>query len=106
MTVDDLFSFVDVAMKDDTANYHNTMLHDPKKNNATALVHPKKIMLLCIILSWPLVLKKLCAGHLSLNNYYEQNNDAIKCVNTDSLHHANKNNTTAHHAEETNLHKK
>ena len=38
-------------MKDDAANYHDTMLHHAKENNATELTHPNKTMLLCIMLS-------------------------------------------------------
>ena len=53
VTIDDLSSFIDVPMKDDTANCHNNMLHHAKKNNTSVLMQTKKTLLLHIMLSWP-----------------------------------------------------
>ena len=50
-TIDDSSSFVRTPMKDDAANHRDTALHHSKENNATVFTHPKKKMLLCIVLS-------------------------------------------------------
>ena len=50
-TIDDLAIFIDIPVKDDTANHHSTATPHGKKFNDTVLVHSKKIMLQHIILS-------------------------------------------------------
>ena len=84
-----------VPIKDDTANCHNTMLHHSKENNSTVLAHPRKIIKLYFMLSWPLIAKKLHAGCLNWNGYYDQDDGTVKHASTDDFHHAIENNTTA-----------
>ena len=50
-TIDDLAIFIDIPVKDDTANHHSTTPQHAKENNVTTLTHPKKIMLLRIMTS-------------------------------------------------------
>ena len=45
-TIDDLSTFFEIPMKDETANYHNTVSHHAKENNDAVLILLKKTMLL------------------------------------------------------------
>ena len=49
-SMDDLSSFIDTPMTDDTANYLNDMLHRDKENNDTMLKQTKKTMILRVML--------------------------------------------------------
>ena len=104
VTINDSSSFANAPVKDCAANHHDTARCYAKKNDAATLMYPKKKMMLPhITLSWPLIINKLHAGCLPWNGYCEQDDSAFECVNTTALHHAIKNNTNAHHAEEHEL---
>ena len=99
-STDDSLSFVEIPVKDDTDSCRSAALRQDKENNATALAQPNKIMLLRIMISWPLIVKKLYVGCRNWNGHCEQDDNAVKHANTATLHYDSENNATARHARE------